>query len=87
MSLQVDREILFYAFRYALGRSSIAPSNVADTVKKNIDELNTGTIRAFIKEIQECDDHDGFGMEMDRWLWWDLRSFLREELDKREQCL
>lgn len=32
--LKVDREILFFAFRYALGRMSFAPSTVMDNIKE-----------------------------------------------------
>jgi hypothetical protein len=32
----VDRDILFYAFRYSLGRMTFAPTTVMDNIKANI---------------------------------------------------
>lgn len=79
--LEVDPDILFFSFRYALGRSSYAPSSVADTIKYNIKQLTTSDIKAYIREIQECEH---YGHEIDRALWLELESFLAYELKNRE---
>lgn len=78
--LRVDREILFFAFRYALGRMSYAPSSVIDNIKANINEISTGDIQSYIREIGECAN---YGMEMDERHWLELKEFLENELAKR----
>lgn len=78
--LKVDRETLFFAFRYALGRMSYAPITVIDNIKANIDNISTGDIKAYIKEINECQN---FGMEMDKIEWLKFKDYLEEELRKR----
>lgn len=80
--LKVDRDVLFFAFRYALGRKSFAPSTVTANIKANINEISTGDIRAYIKEIEECVN---FGMEMDKQHWLNFKSELESEINKRNK--
>lgn len=81
-TLKVDREILFFAFRYALGRMSYAPSTVMDNIKENIDKISTGDIQAYIREIGECEN---YGMTMDETHWLDFKVYLENELKNREK--
>ena len=78
--LNVDREVLFFAFRYALGRMSYAPSTIMENIKHNIKEISTGDIRAYVKEIEECEH---YGMKMDERHWLDFKTYLEAELEKR----
>ena len=78
--LKVDRHVLAFAFRYAMGRRSTAPCIVADNIKANICNISSGEIELYIKEIDECEN---YGMEMDKRLWLDLRELLCDELRKR----
>lgn len=78
---KVDREMIFFAFRYALGRMSYAPSTVTDNIKANIDEISTGDIEAYIKEIKETTN---YGMEMDKKHWLGFVEYLEKELEKRK---
>lgn len=73
----VDRDILFYAFRYALGRRSYAPAVVVDNIKANIRNISKGDIKAYIREISECDD---LGDEMDVRFWNGFKNYLENEL-------
>lgn len=77
---KVDREVLFYAFRYALGRMSYAPITVMDNIKANIKDLSTGDISAYIKEIDGCEH---FGMQMDEISWLEFKDYLVKELNTR----
>ena len=45
-----------YAFRYALGRKTYAPSMVIETIKENIDAFDKWQLELIIKEINECKD-------------------------------
>lgn len=77
-TLKVDRETLFYAFRYALGRASFAPSVVMDNIKANIDDLSIGDVKAYIKEIGECKH---LGMDMDESEWLRFKDYLEDVLN------
>ncbi len=79
-NLSVDREVLFFAFRYALGRMSYAPSTVMDNIQTNIKKISDGDIKQYIKEINECEH---YGMEMDERHWLEFKQFLEKELENR----
>lgn len=79
-NLKVDRNILFFAFRYALGRMSYAPYTVTSAIKDNIDNISTEDIRQYIKEINE---YEGFGMDFDKEHWLSFANFLENELKIR----
>jgi hypothetical protein len=78
-NIKVDRDILIYAFRYALGRSSFAPVIVTDNIKANINNISTGDIQLFIKEINEC---TYYGMKMDKQHWLNFKDYLQNTLNK-----
>lgn len=77
---RVDRETLFFAFRYALGRMTYAPDTVMDNIKANIKDISTGDIETYIKEIKECEN---YGMDMDKKHWLNFNDYLENELKKR----
>lgn len=79
-NLKIDRDILIYAFRYSLGRSSYAPSIVTDNIKANINNISTNDIELFIKEINEC---SSYGMKMDEQHWLDFKDYLQDILNQR----
>ena len=58
----VDKTILIFALRYALGRRTSAPSIVIEAIQDNIDIFDW-EIEMMIKEIDECRD---YGMECDK---------------------
>lgn len=68
--------ILIFAFRYALGRESTAPSIVCDVIKRNWNNL-TEQDRVKIKsEIQHYDSHNGFS-KIDRPTWMEVMDLER----------
>ncbi|GAB6429125.1 hypothetical protein bcgnr5372_40940 [Bacillus luti] len=79
-TLIVDREVMFFAFRYALGRQSMAPTIVTENIKANIKEISIGDIHAYIREIDECSD---LGMGMDKDHWMEFKKYLEAELQKK----
>ena len=70
--------ILHYAFRYALGRMTLAPSEVSDAIKENIKLFTDYELNLIIKEIYDADDEGRIGMNIDRETWYDLVGFIEE---------
>lgn len=77
---KVERDILIFAFRYALGRMSCAPYTVVNAIKSNIKNISDNDIRLYIKEIQECEN---YGMDFDKEYWLNLKKYLEDELKNR----
>lgn len=65
----VPEDILFYAFRYALGRMTYAVADVASEIRAHNPTLSNKTRALIIKEIKEAEAADGLGMDMDRKEW------------------
>ena len=90
---QKDSEIVFYAFRYCLGRMSYAVSSFCNYATANIRKIGRHELELMDKEIteaQEWDDardkkefHGRLGMDCDRRDWLKLRDKIREELKRR----
>jgi hypothetical protein len=78
----VERDILFYAFRYSLGRMTFAPIIVMENIKANIDNISTDDIKVYIKEIKERENF-GYGMECDKRDWLNFVSYLEDEIKRR----
>lgn len=79
-NLLVDRNILIYSFRYALGRKSYSPGIVIDNIKNNIDKISSNDIELYIKEI---DEYSGYGLDFDKNMWMEFSDYLKSELKKR----
>lgn len=77
---KVDREILFFAFKYSLGRMSYAPTVITDNIKSNIYNISAGDIEAYIREIDQC---ECYGIKMDKQHWLNFKDYLQRELDRR----
>ncbi len=50
--IEIQEEILLYAFRYALGRQSYSPYDVAPLLIKNKDKLNKYNKMVIVREIE-----------------------------------
>jgi purine-nucleoside phosphorylase len=61
-----DDNVLFFAFRYALGRKSMAVLTVVDELVKKWDSLPQTTKQQIKREIRECHD---LGMDYDKQQW------------------
>lgn len=70
--------IMFYAFRYALGRRTYAVYDVSQFLIKNQKFLHKNTKNKIIEEIQEAIDANNIGMEMDELEWLQLSEVLSE---------
>lgn len=65
----VPEYILFYAFRYALGRSTYAVAGVASEIRAHASTLSAKTRSLIIKEIKEAEKAENLGMEVDFMEW------------------
>jgi hypothetical protein len=80
--IKVDREILFFAFKYLIGKSSYAPDIIIKNIKNNINNINTNYIELYIKEINE---YQKYGMHTDEQSWLNFKDDLESELEKRNK--
>ena len=65
-----QREMLIYAFRYALGRQSYAPHTMMDIILKNKNILSEQDIELIIREIDEAVEDNMAGdpkIDAKRW--------------------
>lgn len=67
--IEDQRDVLIYAFRYTLGRSTYAPHTIISILKTNWDLLSDGDKKLYQREIKEAIDNDMAGQEMDRKAW------------------
>ena len=78
--MRLDEEILFYAFRYALGRMTYAVGTVSDCIIRNWDNLSEHKQTLIQKEINEAIERDNYGMDMDKVSWKRILQLkIREE--------
>lgn len=92
---QKDSEIIFYAFRYCLGRMSYAVSNFCDYARVYIYAIGRHELELMDKEITEAQEwdaaqekkefHGRLGMDCDRRDWLKLRDAIRDELKRRDE--
>ena len=75
--LKVDRSVLMFAMRYAIGRQTFAPTIVMENIKYNIHLLSSNEIGMMVRDIN---DHIGsYGMEPDRKQWMNFKEYLEEK--------
>lgn len=82
-TISVIPDILFFAFRYALGRRTFAPSIVAMQIKQNIKEMPTDDLKNIDKEIMEAWVVGALGDEYDVKTWVNLQDTIEAELRLR----
>ncbi len=74
---KIKPELFFYAFRYALGRKTWVPGEVARMITANIDLMPVEICKQMIKEITEAETAKRLGMDVDAITWKDLREVLK----------
>lgn len=80
-----DRDILIYAFRYALGRQTYSVSTIISIIESNIDILSDFVKKLFIREINERKEIFGpssLGSNFDKVNWERLVIKLTNSLAK-----
>ena len=78
----VEKDILWYAFRYALGRMTFAPITVIDNIKRNAHCFEKGDYKRFIKEIKNMDEMSdkALGHQCDKETWYNFVKYCEEKL-------
>lgn len=69
MKLELSEDILFMAFRYALGRQTYVVSDVVQTITENWSFLSKKIKHLIHKEIKIAISDKNIGMEMDFKEW------------------
>lgn len=77
----VSEDVLFWAFRYTLGRMTYSVKDVTDTIIMNISNLTMSTARQMLKEIEQAAVRDGLGMDMDKEEWFKVRELLHKKIN------
>lgn len=67
--IEVIDDILFYAFRYALGRSTYVVTDVCSSLTENWNNLSDHDKLVIHKEINDAIVSNRYGMEQDRKNW------------------
>lgn len=88
-----DCEILFYAFRYCLGRMSYAVQDFCEYAKEHLQGISEKYLRLMDKEIDEAGaisfdspiQKSGLGMDCDAADWRRLQGNIKEELENRKK--
>ncbi len=70
--------IMFYAFRYALGRMTYAAQEVAEYIEEHADDLTDSDRLLIIKEARDAIHRDQAGMKMDVDAWMSMVRKLEE---------
>lgn len=66
---KVNEDILFCAFRYALGRKTYIVKEVVDSIINNWDKLDKGLKKIFTVEIRQAIKKEQAGMYIDVLQW------------------
>jgi hypothetical protein len=79
-------DLVIFACRYVVGRSTYAPHEYMDAIEPLIPYLSNGCIACLIRDIEREGRTWGFGAEMDRERWFDFLDKLKEEQTAREDA-
>ena len=86
MRCKVEKDILFYALEYSLGRRTFAPVTVMSNVQSNIDEFEDWELENMIKRIDSHEQlHGNLGSESDKKDWYDFKDYLNRKLTIRKK--
>ena len=77
--------IIFYAFRYALGRQTYAPVIVRDCILENIKLFTIADLKQIIREIDDADQLGNLGdPKIDKTMWISFKNDLQKYITDSE---
>ena len=79
-------ELLFYSFRYALGRKTYAVGDVCRILIENKDDLFKLTRLKMCDEIYRALQTDNAGMDCDKRIWHQVLEEFEKIKDKKSIC-
>lgn len=74
MKCVVESYILIYAFRYALGRMTGAPTDVMEAILENKDKLSIWEQTQIYTDICKAEKENRLGMDCDKEVWLRLKN-------------
>jgi hypothetical protein len=80
LTVQVPESMVFWAFRYCLGRQSYAVSSFIEGAVPILDELPKHDLERMIREINDAIEENRAGMPMDIKQWNYFCARCRESL-------
>ena len=82
VKVEVPTVIIMYAFRYALGRRTGAPTTISAAIRRNIDSFKEWELKQIIKEILEHEEYfSSLGDACDEEVWRDLINAINIHLE------
>lgn len=81
--MMLDENTLFYALRYALGRSTGAVDDMDEKIRAHVDEITTHSLKQMCHEISIEADRGTLGDSASRRTWLELRKWLYEQIAAR----
>lgn len=82
-NMMVERDVLIYAFRYAMGRRTFAPLIVVENIKANIDKFHWRDLQAMAKEIEDTGKMMSLGDSGDTLHWREFKEYLENLVKER----
>lgn len=79
----VSEDVLFWAFRYALGRQTGSVADVVDAIIMNVSNITHKTALQMIQEIEDANTMDEIGMDIDRDEWMKAQTILKKKVGVR----
>ena len=73
-------DLIFMAFRYAMGRRTYIVEDFSEIIKANIKLVNTANLSIMKREISIALDEDNAGMRCDKDIWTQLLTLIKEQL-------
>ena len=87
MKLLMDKEMLIYAFRYALKRSTYSTHTVANEIMNHKNQISIEDLNLFIREIFN-EINLGFMSDIDKRTWetllYNLEDLLMEKVKAKK---
>ena len=80
MNEQDQALCMLYAFRYALGRTTTAPTDLCDIIKNNHHLLEDWAKKQMIRDIERAIERNVAGTKCDVNVWKDLKEFLSDKI-------
>lgn len=85
MSCKVEKDILFYALEYAMGRRTFAPTTVMKAITDNLKLFENWEIEQIIHRIYSHEQlHGDLGSDSDKADWYEFINFLNRQLCYRQ---
>lgn len=75
--------LIICSVRYAMGRMTYVPHEVADIVKKTLPDLRDDTLVILDRDIRRELDRGNYGMDCDLKMWEGLLARIKKEMQDR----